>query len=106
MTTPSNLGPKVSTRTLNWLDLVTKAWAGEFYAPDKGAYGFSKGRNFDSTDTGRTGIYGVSGDAVLLLDGTQYPDMRDGLQTAVGTPLGSAEDGYGVYQEIDADPRS
>jgi hypothetical protein len=47
-----NLGPKVSTRDINWHDLVLKAWGSEFGAPDHNTYEFSNNRKFDSTDFG------------------------------------------------------
>jgi hypothetical protein len=53
----NNLGNKVATRTISWLDLSTRAWGSEFRAPDHNIYQFSNSRNFDSTDTGQTGIY-------------------------------------------------
>jgi len=53
------LGGNVSVREVSWDALVKRAWGSEFNAPDKGAYEFSGGRKFDSTDKGRTGIYGV-----------------------------------------------
>lgn len=52
-----NLGRKVSTRSLNWNQLVQHAWAEEFHAPDHGIYEFSNGRQFDSTDKTTHGIY-------------------------------------------------
>lgn len=97
------LGAKVSTRTTSWLDLVQKAWGSEFHAPDHNIYKFSGGNNKDSTDMGLTGIYGVFGDDVLLLDGTQYPDMRDGMIAGVGTTPGAANNGFGDYPEITRD---
>lgn len=55
----SNLGHRVSSRQLNWQQLVEQAWGAEYAAPDHGAYEFSNGRKFDSTDRGLTGLYGV-----------------------------------------------
>jgi len=60
MTTPTNLnnlGPKVSTRNISWLDQVARVWGSEWRAPDHNIYQFSNNRNFDSTDLGSTGIY-------------------------------------------------
>jgi hypothetical protein len=57
---PNNLGHKVTTREVNWGDLVQRAWGSEFFAPDHGIYEFGNGRKFDSTDKGRTGLYGVT----------------------------------------------
>ena len=53
----NNLGSKVSSRTILWNDLCMRAWGSEFKAPDHNIYQFSNNRNFDSTDTGTTGIY-------------------------------------------------
>jgi len=103
---PQELGSKVSTRSLSWLDFPQRAWGSAFNAPDPGIYEWSNGRKFDSTDKNRTGLYGVGGDAVVVLDGQQYPDMRDGVYAQVGIAPGSANGGFGSYQEIDADPRS
>lgn len=74
----ARLGNKVTTRTISWRDQVTRAWGGEFNAPDHNIYYFSNGRGFDSTDRGKTGIYGISGVNRLLIrtaSGNQYPDM-------------------------------
>lgn len=54
---PANLGYKVTTRTFNLLEMVTRQWGGELRAPDHRIYEFSNGRAFDSTDMGQTGIY-------------------------------------------------
>ena len=53
-----NLGNPVVTRNVSWLDLVTRAWGGEYRAPDKRMYEWSNGRTFDSTDQTNSGIYG------------------------------------------------
>ena len=53
----SNLGARVVTRTINWQDLVMRAWGSEYQAPDRRIYQFSGGRNYDSTDQNETGIY-------------------------------------------------
>lgn len=102
---PPELGGKVSTRNLSWSELPERAWGSEFNAPDPGIYQWSNGRKFDSTDKNLTGIYGVAGDTLLVIDGDQYPDMRDGLIMGVGTTPGAAQYGYGSFQELDADPR-
>ena len=102
---PPELGSKVSTRTITWEDLVVKAWGSEFRAPDHGIYRFSNGQLKDSTDKYKTGIYGVVGDQLLLADGTDYPDMRDGFIAAVGQAAsGVARNGLGNYEEILLDP--
>lgn len=52
-----NLGNSVSTRTISWMDLVTRAWGSEWRAPDHNIYKFSNGRGFDSTDQTDNGFY-------------------------------------------------
>lgn len=52
----SNLGARVHARNISWLDLVTRAWGTEFYAPDHGIYQFT-GSERDSTDLTDNGIY-------------------------------------------------
>jgi hypothetical protein len=100
-----NLGNPVTFRETPWLDLCIRAWGSEFQAPDHDIYKWSNGRGFDSTDRGLTGVYGVVGDNVLLLDGTQYPDMRDSIIIGVGSPNpGSANSGYGSAGELSQDP--
>lgn len=54
---PANLGYKVTTRTFNLSEMVSRSWGGEFKQPDHRVYEFSNGRAFDSTDIGTTGIY-------------------------------------------------
>jgi len=53
----SNLGNPVSTRSISWLDLVTRQWGTEWRAPDHDIYKFSNGRGFDSTDQTDNGFY-------------------------------------------------
>ena len=53
----NNLGYKVTSRQIPILDLVVRAWGPEWRAPDHGAYEFSNGRKFDSTDQYNTGLY-------------------------------------------------
>jgi hypothetical protein len=55
----NSINTKVTVRSTSWLDLAMRAWGSEFHAPDRDSYNFSQGRHFDSTDKGRTGIYGV-----------------------------------------------
>ena len=57
MSNLNNLGNKVATRTISWLDMVQRSWGSEFSAPDHDVYQFSQGHRFDSTDMGNTGIY-------------------------------------------------
>lgn len=55
---PANLGHQVTTRNFSLLEMVAREWGSSFRAPNHGAYVFSNGRRFDSTDMGFTGIYG------------------------------------------------
>lgn len=61
MTTPTrnlnNLGYNVTTRDINWSDLVQRSWGSEFRAPDHRVYQFSNNRCFDSTDKTDHGFY-------------------------------------------------
>jgi len=54
----NNLGNKVTTRNISWMDLAIRAWGSEFRIPDHNIYNFSNGRHFDSTDNSSNGIYG------------------------------------------------
>ena len=53
----SGLGVKVTSRSISWLDLVTRSWGTEFRAPDRRIYRFSGGNNKDSTDMTSNGFY-------------------------------------------------
>lgn len=75
MSLKNNLGFKVTTRQIDWSAQARTAWGSEWSAPDHGAYEFSNGRKFDSTDRGVTGIYGVSGINYLMVGDGRYPDM-------------------------------
>jgi hypothetical protein len=97
---PSKLGKKVHTREINWLAQVERAWGSEFNAPDHGIYEFSNSRKFDSTDMGRTGVYGVSGENILLAEGVRYPDMRDGILENFTNPNGSLNQPFGSFDEF------
>lgn len=102
---PSNLGNKVTTRTTSWQDLVEKAWGSEFRAPDHDIYRFGGGaRNYDSTDKGKTGLYGVVGDNLVYIN-NKYPDMRDGFLVTDGSgiPNGAQNNGLGSYIDLGAD---
>lgn len=52
---PHDPAPPPTTRTLNWLSLVTERDP-DREKPDP-AYQFSNGRKFESTDHAETGIY-------------------------------------------------
>jgi len=71
----NNLGNKVTTRQLDWSEMARRSWGAEWSAPDHGAYEFSNGRKFDSTDRGVAGIYGISGVNYLMVGDGRYPDM-------------------------------
>lgn len=58
---PSNSNDGAPTsRIIDWAALVRRAWGPEYNQPDK-AYQFSNGREFNSTDGQRGGIYEGSG---------------------------------------------
>ncbi len=73
----NNLGFHVTSRTIDWAEMVRRSWGSEFNAPDHGVYEFSNGRRFDSSDRGFTGFYGVHPEAInyLMVGNGQYPDM-------------------------------
>lgn len=71
----NNLGYKVTTRKLDWAEMVRRSWGTEFSAPDHGIYEFSNGRRFDSTDRSTHGFYGVHAYNFLMVSNPQYPDM-------------------------------
>lgn len=52
---PNDIGA-TSSRLIDWAALVRKAWGPEYSQPDK-CYEFSNGREFNSTDGNRGGIY-------------------------------------------------
>lgn len=58
---PLRVDPKfgypVSYRQFSWLEMVERAWGGEWGQPIHGVYEFSNGRRFDSTDQYESGIY-------------------------------------------------
>lgn len=74
------LPPPVSYSSVSLHDLVVAAWGGEFNAPDHGAYQFSNGRRFDSSDKAminrdlaeqgisQGGIYGVNVPNYLVVE--------------------------------------
>lgn len=51
---PNDAAP--TSRPIDWAALVRKYWGPEFNQPDR-CYQFSNGREFDSTDGRRGGIY-------------------------------------------------
>ena len=53
----SNLGNPVTSTEISWRELAVRAWGSEWSAPDRGAYQFSNGREFDSTDQTTNGFY-------------------------------------------------
>lgn len=54
---PPGNGKPVSFSDYNLGEQVRRLWGPDFFRPDTG-YMFSNGRRFDSSDQGRTGIYG------------------------------------------------
>jgi len=56
MALPASLGRQVTTRQFSLLEMVSREWGSSFRAPDHRIYNF-RGRSFDSTDIGVTGIY-------------------------------------------------
>lgn len=50
------LGKPVSSRVLNYGDMVKKLWGDEYYKPDV-VYEMSNGRKYYSTDRTESGIY-------------------------------------------------
>lgn len=53
---PQKNGNKVTTRTIDWRQMVIARWGEEWNKPDT-AYVFSDGSRRDSTDQYTTGIY-------------------------------------------------
>lgn len=53
---PQSNGSKVTTRTLDWTQMVLQQWGAEWNKPDT-AYIFNDGRRFDCTDQYTSGIY-------------------------------------------------
>lgn len=77
----SAINVKVSTTDYLYGERVKYAWGAEYAAPDHDVYVTKFGRGFDSTDRGRTGIYGV--DVPLGLGAeSNYPDMDSNLQVS------------------------
>lgn len=74
----TNLGSKVTSRTISWMDLAMRAWGSEYKAPDHNIYQFSNNRGFDSTDQSKGGVYGLTtanAPNYLMLEDSRYPDM-------------------------------
>lgn len=99
-----NLGSPVSARTTSWLDLCIRAWGSEFQAPDHDVYNWSNGRHFDSTDRGLTGVYGVFAPQFLIIDGEQYPDMRDTISINIGLDKLGQYNPAGFGDDLAPDP--
>lgn len=77
---PASLGLQVTTRDFNLLEMVSRAWGGEFSAPDHRVYAWGNGvRFFDSTDLGTTGIYSRGDFNILLDESGSDIDMETGL---------------------------
>jgi hypothetical protein len=72
-----NLGARVSSRVISWMDLAMRAWGSEYRAPDHKVYQFT-GRDYDSTDQSKGGVYGLTtanAPNYLMLEDSHYPDM-------------------------------
>jgi len=82
----NSINTKVTTRTTSWLDMAMRAWGSEWNSPDHAVYRFSNGRNFDSTDKGLTGIYGVDVPFSLEAD-NNWPDVDGTLQASSADDL-------------------
>ena len=58
---PKSLQAKIrfntSSHRISWYSLAVRAWGGAYNTSDRGAYEFSNGRRFDSTDQNKSGIY-------------------------------------------------
>ena len=95
MTTPANttrqIRSKVTSSTQSWQQLVERAWGSEYAAPDHNVYEFGNGRGFDSTDRGRTGIYGVQVSPPLEFDYAALPPHADVDTTLMVSDAGSTE---------------
>ena len=76
------LGNPVTTRIVSWQDQVLRAWGSEWAAPDHRIYVWSNDRAFDSTDLGKTGIYGVVVVDRLIIEPVN-PTYADMYQPAI-----------------------
>ncbi len=82
---------RVTTGTINWQQMVERAWGSEFHAPDHGAYEFGNSRQFDSTDRTRSGIYGVQYVVPLEFDEANMPRVPDMDTTLMVSDAASTE---------------
>jgi|ERR1700679_2415895 len=84
-----SLGRQVTSRNFSLLEMVERAWGSEWSAPDHGAYQFSGGRRFDSTDYGTTGIYrrGVTPGVQPVVAGQITTDDGAGITRDTGAPI-------------------
>jgi hypothetical protein len=86
-----SLGKPVVIRDISWADMCHRAWGAEFFAPDHKVYQFGGFVFKDSTDKGKTGIYGIRPDlmnAEIQLFDQGYGDMF--------TPLTDRETGLSI----------
>jgi len=75
--TTRQITSRVSTGTVNWQQLVERAWGSEYAAPDHNVYEFGNSRGFDSTDRSRSGLYGVQVTPPFEFDEANMPRVPD-----------------------------
>jgi len=75
--TTRQITSRVTTGTVNWQQLVERAWGSEYAAPDHNVYEFGNSRGFDSTDRTRSGLYGVQVTPPLEFDEANMPRVPD-----------------------------
>lgn len=97
--TTRQITSRVATSTLNWQQMVERAWGSEYAAPDHNVYEFGDARGFDSTDRGRTGLYGVQVTPPFEFDEANMPRVPDMDTTLMVSDQTSTELLY-----IDPDP--
>jgi hypothetical protein len=97
--TTRQITSRVSTGTVNWQQLVERAWGSEYAAPDHNVYEFGNARGFDSTDRSRSGLYGVQVTPPFEFDEANMPRVPDMDTTLMVSDQDSTELLY-----IDPDP--
>lgn len=88
-----------SSRTTSWESMVRRSWGEEYTLPDKPVYEFTGGRQFESTDKGTTGVYGVRPTPPFEFDYDGRPTHFDVDTTLMVSDQSSTELLY-----IDPDP--
>lgn len=97
--TTRQITSRVTTGTVNWQQLVERAWGSEYAAPDHNVYEFGNSRGFDSTDRTRSGLYGVQVTPPFEFDEANMPRVPDMDTTLMVSDQSSIELLY-----IDPDP--